>query len=281
MKLFKNKKGFDYAILMALVVVIVCLGFLFVQLNKKTGGLSRDIGDMQIGLMLTQQKADSMLFYLDQSAKYSAYSSALALGNNGGFTVTTAACGGDVQNYAVWNTCQDPETICFPGIFDNFNRMINKDINAYFSDYEAMPNTQPFIKGNYIFTVHDSKITGTAIRDIEMNIAPYKPKAEIYSVGRYSFKPSFSIGFNYDFNKFFELRSLAVEIAKCSNKFLIPDERDQCVLKSAPKASLSPNYVFIEIEQPGFASPYSNQKAVIRFALCVPLKGAPLPQLPV
>lgn len=275
MKIFKSKKGFDYAILMALVVVIVCLGFLFVQLNKKTGGLSRDIGDAQVGLMLTQQKADKMLFYLDQSAKYSAYSSAIALGSNGGFTDTTEACGGDIQGYATWNTCQDPENICFPDIFNNFKYFMNSELDYYLAYYASSAgDSAGFIEGNTILTILDNKIIGTAIKDIEMNIAPYKPKTGMYSVGRYAFKPSFSIGFNYDFNKFFEIKAMAAEIAKCADKFLTVEERNLCVLKHAPNAKFTLSYAFMDIGQPGFASPYDSQKSDIKLALCVPLKGA-------
>lgn len=280
MKIFKSKKGFDWSILLALLVVLTCLGFLFVQLNKKIGSFDHDVGDMQIGLMLTQHSADSMLFYLDQSAKYSAYASAYSLAYNGGFKSTADACGGDVQGYAVWNTCKDPGNICFPGIFDNFNKLMNTELNNYFADYAALPNAQPFIKDNYIFTAHDNKLTGTAIKNIEMNVAPYKPKGAAYSAGRYSFKPSFSVDFNYDFNKYFEIKDLAADIAKCSNKFPLPGAREACVLAKAPIAIFAGDYVLLSAEQSGYTSPYVKQSPEIRLGLCIPLLPAPLPPVP-
>ncbi len=270
MKIFKSKKGFDWGVLLAVLVVLVCLGFLFFQLNKRIGNFEYDIGDMQIGLMLTQHSADNMLFYLDQSAKYSAYASAYSLAYKGGFVSTADACGGDVQGYAVWNTCKDPGNICFPGIFDNFNKITNTELNNYFADYAAIPNAQPFIKDNYIFTAHDNKLTGTAIKNIEMNVAPYKPKGAIYSAGRYSFKPSFSVDFSYDFSKYFELKDLAADIAKCVSSLPVPGQKEQCVLGKMPTAHFSGNYALFDVEQPNYVAPYSKQPPKIRFGLCLP-----------
>ncbi|MEM4263912.1 MAG: hypothetical protein QW666_03405, partial [Candidatus Woesearchaeota archaeon] len=240
-----------------------------------------NVGDMQISLMLAQQNVDNMLFYLDQSAKYSAHAAAFTLAHNGGHASALNACGGYVQGYAIWNSCKNPENICFPDIFNNFNKLVSVNLDQYLiTGYATIIGTQSFIKDNYIFTVHDNKLTGTAIKDIEMNVVPYKPKGKAYSIGKYSFKPSFSVDFNYDFNKYFELRDLAIELAKCAGKFQVPGEREACVLAKAPAASIVGNYAFLDVEQPEYISPYSKQFPTIKFGLCIPLIPVPPSQAP-
>lgn len=269
MRLFKSKKGLDYAISL-MVVVLICIMFLFIQLSKKTGGFTRDIGDMQLGLMQSQQEADNMLLYLDYSAKQSAYTTAYLLASNGGFAAASDSCGGDVQGYLSWNACDNPESICFPDILGSFNKLMQVTLDAHLAAYESQPGAAPFMKDNYIFTLHEGKIIGTAIKDTELSIMPYKPRSGFYfTIGGYSFKPSFSVDFNYTFDKYFELKELAAEAAKCANKFADIAQRNQCVLSKSP-ASFEGKYVFFNMTQPESLSPYTNQPPEILFSLCVP-----------
>ncbi|MBW2986641.1 hypothetical protein KY333_04695 [Candidatus Woesearchaeota archaeon] len=280
MRILKSKKGFDYAILF-MVVVLICLGFLFWQLNQKDKSFEKDIGDIQIGLAQTQQGADNMLFYLDQSAKYSAYEAAAMLGQQGGYINPNAACGKVIDgSYAAWNTCQDYKNICFPNVFNNFKQIFNDKLSKnYLESYNQASPGADFIKDNYLFAIHNKKVTGTAIQNIEMNIAPPQSKNAQYSAGRYAFKPSFSIDFPYDFNRYFELEKLANSIvSNCANKFTTFADINACAEsnfaqwpdKPILKQSKTAKYITIALSKPQFISPYTGKNMTVQFALCIP-----------
>jgi len=280
MRIFKNKKGLDYAI-MLMLVALICVGFVFWQLNKKEAVFERDIGDMQIGLAITQQGADNLLLYLDQSAKYSAYEAADLLGQQGGYASPATSCGKRIDNkYTAWNTCQDAGNICFPNIFNNFKNILNNNLNnKYLSIYRSSIPGMTFPKDNYLFTIHNQKVTGTAIQNIETNIIPYQPKGAQLSAGRYSFKPSFSVDFPYDFNQYFELNKLANAIvSNCVGKFTAFADIKTCAEsqfaqwpnKPVIKQAKTSPYIVVELSKPTFLSPYTGKNIGIQYALCMP-----------
>jgi len=279
MKLLKSKKGLDYAILF-MIVTLICLGFLIWQLNQKDESFTKDIGSAQIGLINTQEKADNLLFYLDQSAKYSAYEVADILSQRGGFADASASCGSVVDGFVSWNTCKAYSSICFPDVFTNFKSVFSDQLNdIYLEQYNSGSFGMKFIKDNYVFAIHDKKITGTAVQNIESNIQPFQSNEGEYSAGRFAFKPSFSIDFPYDFNHYFELNKLAnAVVSDCANKFTsfvdvkacaesnFEDWQNKPIIKKTNKSQ----YIAIEYPVPGFNSLYSGKTYQIRFALCVP-----------
>lgn len=279
MKLLKSKKGLDYAILF-MIVTLICLGFLIWQLNQKDESFERSIGSAQIGLAHTQVKANNLLFYLDQSAKYSAYEAVDVLGQRGGFADASVSCGSVVDGAVSWNTCKEYSRICFPDVFTNFKFVFSDKLDdVYLEQYNSDSSGMKFIKDNYLFAIHDQKITGTAVQNIEFNIQPFHPAGEEYSAGRFAFKPSFSIDFPFDFNHYFELNKLAnVVVSDCSNKFKSFVDVKACVEsnfadwqnKPIIRKGSKPQYVLIDYPVPDFKSPYSGKRYNTQFALCIP-----------
>jgi len=89
-KLLKNKKGFDWSFLIALITVI-CIVALFIQLNKKIENFDKPIGKMQMDIVGMMQKGDNVLFYIGQSGRLSACDAVYDLAEKGGFD--SPACG--------------------------------------------------------------------------------------------------------------------------------------------------------------------------------------------
>lgn len=281
MKIFRNKKGIDFAIALV-VVVLVCLGFLFWQLNVKSKTIERDIGDAQIGLIIAQQDSDKTLFYLDQSAKYAAYDSVFQLGMNSGLANVSEGCGQIYGLYALWNQCDNPEdlTPCFPNFYENFKILLNEKLNDYLDDHPRYLD----LRNNFKYSYVDGKLIGAGIKNIESTVYAYQPKTGADpNAGKYSFKPSFSIDFNYDFNKYFRLKELSDKIIVCARTSNTTAARSQCVagLSDAHTTLLVPDgkYVLVNAEQPEFIYPFSpGSKTTIRFALCYP-SGAEAPEV--
>ena len=69
-KLLKSKKGFDWSFLIV-IVTIICIVFLFIQLNKKIENFDKPIGEMQLDVINMVKQGDNILFYLDQSSRFS------------------------------------------------------------------------------------------------------------------------------------------------------------------------------------------------------------------
>ena len=85
MKLLKQKKGMIMVFFLSILIVIIIMPMLFFTLYTKQGQFERTLGSIQIDLINTYQSAEQDLFYIDQSAKYSAAQTAYELADNGGF----------------------------------------------------------------------------------------------------------------------------------------------------------------------------------------------------
>src|SRR3989344_6086458 len=63
-----NKKGYDYAALMV-IVVIIAVGALYVQIAKKTQGMEREIGESQAAILKINSETTLYEVYVQEAAK--------------------------------------------------------------------------------------------------------------------------------------------------------------------------------------------------------------------
>ncbi|TKJ17371.1 hypothetical protein CEE44_02450 [Candidatus Woesearchaeota archaeon B3_Woes] len=184
-KLKTNKKGLDFAVLLALVVVPLALLFLFSQLNEIKGE-NKNIGLTQLKLLETAQESENILFYIDQSAKNSVDQSLYLFGQRGGFFQETGC--GRYKIHSIWET---KDKKCYPELVLNFKLLFEKELNNYLTNY---PEENIFSDDNYFLTIKEDKIIGEPIKDISLDIINQNND----KIGSYLFVPSFAIDANFD-----------------------------------------------------------------------------------
>ncbi|MBD3303949.1 hypothetical protein GF343_02300 [Candidatus Woesearchaeota archaeon] len=219
MKLFKNKKGFDWAFLIV-GVTILCLGFLYVQLDKKMTAFETPIGQMQMDLIGKVQQSENLLFYMDQSGRLAACDTVYELGKKGGFS-GSSPCGttlpmpaigalGSVElNYWVKGDKKCYENVNF---YDEFKGLFKNFFYTRLNRYNFIKGNFYFVQGNQEFMITDDKVVGSGLRNIELE---FVSAGKTIGIGRYSFKPSFALDFKTGLNDYFKLSSAVDSLVSC------------------------------------------------------------------
>ncbi len=144
--MIKQKKASFFSIISAVFLVVVLVTAFVVLQGKKNKYAS--IGERQYGVIETYQSAEKALFYIDQSAKYSAEETAynIALG------FSSPSCGKHF-GYDIWI---DPDKKrCFPEKTDieqefkqTFHRILDNYISNYIEAKIPSDNYEFNLKGN-------------------------------------------------------------------------------------------------------------------------------------
>lgn len=168
----KGKKAFMFEGVMFFIILILLITA-FLTLYKKQNKFPEGymIGERQFGLIKTYQKAEQALFYIDQSAKYSAYQTIYDLGQKGGYE--TSDCG-DYFGYNLWVSLDDKKNPkeCYPEkeYAESFKSIFSKNLDEYLVRY---PDVK-IPKDNYDFSLkienNKLEIIGKAIAKLVFNI---------------------------------------------------------------------------------------------------------------
>lgn len=137
------------------------------------------IGEFQFKLIKTFQEAEKSLFYIDQSAKYSAYQAVYELGQRGGYGDTNC---GDYLGYSLWINFDDEKNLkgCYPekeNIKENFRLHFIDELDGYLYDYPLVYVTAD----NYDFVLEQNEkltVKGIAKGAIKYEIGKEEIKAE-------------------------------------------------------------------------------------------------------
>jgi len=158
----KSKKAMIFEPALVFVTILV-LSFALVRLDAHQKDLAKDelLGSRQINIIKTYQKAENILFYIDQSAKLSAEKASEELILKGST-----------------NPKQD------------FKPLLNSNLNKYLLAYSIIN----LPTNNYEFIVYKGKIIGYALEDIELDILDLKSN----KIGKYTIRPSFNIDFDFE-----------------------------------------------------------------------------------
>jgi hypothetical protein len=193
----KNKKG---ALLFApamLILMVVGLLYAYSEISARYKEFNKEIGEKQFELINTFEEGEKALFYIDQSAKYSAYQGLYDLGKSGGCYL-----GESYDGYRLWTADIPKEGVCFPsaqdsknGFFDFFSNNLNRYLSAY------SPLGLPL--NNYELSYDGTELIGIAKDPLKL---PIIDKSGL-NFGTYSIKAPFKTDIvNYDFIDYDTLR---------------------------------------------------------------------------
>ncbi|MBW3001711.1 hypothetical protein KY338_00955 [Candidatus Woesearchaeota archaeon] len=220
MKLFKSKKGFDWAFLIV-GVTILCLGFLYVQLDKKMDAFKTPIGHMQLDIISKNQQSKNLLFYADQSGRLAACDTIYELGKKGGFS-GSSPCGStaimpaigtlEPVAFSYWAKGKDK---CYENVnfYKEFKNIFKDEFYLHLNRYNFVMGNFYFVQDNHEFMITDKKIVGSAVKNIEMEFVS-APTSGI-GLGKYSFKPSFAVDFKTGLDDYFRIASAVDSLVSC------------------------------------------------------------------
>ena len=196
----KSKKGAFPFNIMVVVALTALLIYAWIQLDSKYNGtFERYLGEKQYDLIKTYQKGEQVLFYIDQSAKYSLEQSVYDLAKSGGISEIEVS---DAETFAghecgkfngayVWYKIEKqgdkyaPKE-CFGENFAEINLpyIFNKNLNKYLLNY---PYNIPI--DNYEFKLNGNlEIIGIAMLPVNINIFK-KEVPEDFSTATRDVKP--------------------------------------------------------------------------------------------
>jgi len=208
-KLKNNKKGLDYAVLLALVVLPLSLFFLVFRINGLIDE-TRYIGPTQFSMLDDAQEAEKIMLYIDQSAKNSIEPSLFKFASNG-FFYDINECG-NYGRYIIWQT-KDKE--CYPDIYNNFSYFFKEEFSKYLNNYTRIK----LPKDNYVIITSKNSLNGYPIKDLSLDIENKK-----YKVGDYLFTPYFTQ--KIDFEEFEKTAEMSKMIF---NRCADANETEECI----------------------------------------------------
>jgi len=211
----KNKRG---ALLFApILVIFMVFGLIYAwsEITARYEKFNARIGERQFGLINTYHLGERYLFYIDQSAKYSAYQGVYDLAKSGG-----CFAGDKRDGYRLWGIGSPTLGLCFPSTDDSKNGLLDffkNNLGNYLSSYT------PTSAISNIAEAYDLSFDGKDIIGIA-KLHRVLPLPEISSVspGTYTINPSFRVNLeNYDFSDYDEIRDMALEVLdRCENNGL-------------------------------------------------------------
>jgi len=208
-KLKNNKKGLDYAVLLALVILPLSLFFLVFRINGLIGE-TRYIGPTQFSMLNDAQEAEEIMLYIDQAAKNSIDLSLFQLASNGMF-YDSSECG-NYHLYPIWQT-KDKE--CYPDIYSNFSSFFKDEFSKYLINYTRIK----LPKDNYVVITSKTGVTGYPIKDLSLDINNKQSK-----IGSYLFSPYFTQKISFgDIEKSIEISK------KIFNRCVDANETETCI----------------------------------------------------
>jgi len=203
----KSKKSQIFSPGLVIIALLILVEALIILSSK--GGIFKEepLGKRQFDVINTYIEGEGALFYIDQSAKYSAHQTIYDLAKKGGCNSNDKYLG-----YSLWNFNEKSQ--CNPGIEtakDNFLVLFSNDLNEFLSKYKSIK----IPLNNYKLDFKDNNLIGLAINPLKITIGK-----ETKQIGEYSIKPSFKVNLNgYDFSDYKKLRLNAEELIKsCKDK---------------------------------------------------------------
>jgi len=221
MRLLKSKKGFDWSFLIV-GVLILCLVFLYIQLDKKMEGFDTPIGQMQMDLVDKTAQSENFLFYIDESSRIAACDTIYELGRKGGFS-DASPCGQTIPlpvpgtlEIASFNYWAKEDDKCYENtnVYNEFKNLFKNSFYSHLNRYNFAKGHAIFAQDNHEFMIKDNKIVGSAIKNAEME---FVSTGGGIGIGKYSFKPSFAIDFKTGIDDYFKLSSAVDSLVSCDS----------------------------------------------------------------
>ncbi len=281
--LLRNKKGMDYAAMLVLVVII-CLLYLYVQLMGKVNDFSVRIGESQVAMLNAFQEGEKALLYVDQSARFSVYKAldsvaqqagvkgdACTVIDESGKKVNAWVCSG---SYEKWLESVQP--------YDVFNEMMNKQMTSYSNQYTSVSLPE----NNYEILVQKATVTGIAIAPATTYLQPPTEIREWYvgpisvataelkkaAIGEYAFRPSFTVNAVTSLEHYDSLKNAVKALYDCTNANSIDSCLAQTTAFTYSRSSSKPDFIICTVKNPA-KNPYGTMSDIV-FALYAPVPQA-------
>jgi len=120
--------------ILVVIIAVITLTSAFLIINLKRP-YDQTIGWRQAMIFKAYQEGEKALFYIDQSAKYSAQQAVYELGQRGGYE--NPKCD-DYLGYSLWNTETKKIDECFPNYKENFRLHFIEWLNKYLFGYSTI-----------------------------------------------------------------------------------------------------------------------------------------------
>jgi len=245
--MIRGKKGYDYAILM-FIVVMIGLGTLTFVVLEKVAGINKSIGDSQYPLLTIASQKTLITAFVESAAKQAIEKTTAVVAGN-------SAC-------QILNTQDKPTRTTIPALDTGINSAFNAEMNKYIDVYGPQAKID-LPKSNYELYIEKAKIIGVALKPVNVVLLDQKGSPK----GRFFFKPSFELQYEHHLEEYPQIFEFLTEIAKqCSYK------TDCAVLKTLPTGwtvEAKPDNKF------QFKIPRGTEQAC--YTLILPIKATPTP----
>ena len=143
------------------IVIIISLVYVQIAIHKKPIEFAKELGGIQVAVLNAYNKGERLVFYIDQSAKYSVIKTLSTLAKNGGIIsekedmFDKAIC----ENYLGYNVLTSQDKNCLPltNIKETFEIVFNNEFENYLSKY-------PYLDiGAYIYDEYIIKENGNTL----------------------------------------------------------------------------------------------------------------------
>jgi len=193
--MMRSKKAILFNISLVIVTIIV-LTTALITLDQ-ANPFRQGIGSKAFDAVVLYQKAETSMFYADQSAKLSAQQTAYDLAQKGGF-YNESKCG-EKEGYAIWSDGTDKD--CYPEYKTEFQKKFNDIMKEYLNP--LLPSS-----AGYELSFIDKMIIGV-------------PQWARFFSGIYGSSKnrlSFNINIGYDINEYKDLITKAENlVSECNN----------------------------------------------------------------
>lgn len=301
----KSKKASLFSWMLVLITAAALVATVIVIDKLEEAAAPKiSIGARAFRIQETQYEADKLFAFTKQSARIAAYESIMEAAKKGGHPEQPC---GSFQEYALWNSLENPEKLCFPDIQTTLTASMNKKMHELLKNHPLIHSDIP--EQNYEITADDKRITGFALAPAIFNmqaptekvLIPLKsvfwkeiptiwPDIQVTSqqawTGVYIARPSFELQHNYRFSDYAKLMQLSARVLdSCKNKKLT--EAKNCISQTIANtfaSELDLTYSFHKQENKNIIVllvsakqnadiPFSVEKPVIKFALAIPLQA--------
>jgi len=210
-KVFRGKKGIDYAVLLA-VIVIISVVVLYINLNKKVESTEKFMGDTQSGVLRINNEVLYYQAYINKAAQLSIKAAVDDMARFPQFQGLPAS-GTTADGCIILNTEEDPTRLSHtPSFHEGINVAFNNQMNKHLKEY-AQKTGYEIPPGNFKVSAFTGELIGVAVKPTRIPVKDYAGR----KMGDAYFRPSFKIKYDHKIDEYPRIFDILAKIAKqCS-----------------------------------------------------------------
>lgn len=212
MRLFRVKKGLDYAVLL-LVITIIGIVALVVAISDQLNVVNQGIAQSQIATLNAAPEAKFVDAYISSAARFALSDAFAEYANPQAQNIPGDTCG-------ELNTLAEPKNLTPIDFRQTINELFNAKNNLYLRRYLAFTDLE-LPHDNYELAITTNHIIGVPLRPVTLTLE------NVYgtTIGKLSYRPSFTIDIQqHPFNEYPELYLTLTIIANTCARTPNPQE---------------------------------------------------------